>query len=74
MHEMKTKPNNISSGSGREKKQMWMSACCALHTTALVAALVRSSNHRFTYAKSNGWMSMHSYHGGYPTISHINNP
>jgi hypothetical protein len=37
MHEMKTKPNNISSGCGREKKQKWMSACCALHTTALVA-------------------------------------
>jgi hypothetical protein len=38
MHEMKTKPNNISNGCGREKKQKWMDACCALHTTALVAA------------------------------------
>jgi hypothetical protein len=38
MHEMKTKPNNISSGCGREKKQKLMSACCAIHTTALVAA------------------------------------
>jgi hypothetical protein len=37
MQEMKTKPNNISSGSRREKKQKWMSACYALHTTVLVA-------------------------------------
>jgi hypothetical protein len=31
--------------------------------------LVRSSDHRFACARSNGWMPMHSYHGGYPTIS-----
>jgi hypothetical protein len=73
MHEMKTKRNNISSGCGREKKQKWMSACCAFHTMALVVALVRSSDHRFACARSNGWMSMHIYHGGYLTISHIYN-
>jgi hypothetical protein len=22
-------------------------------------------------ARSNSWMHMHTYHGGYPTISHI---
>jgi hypothetical protein len=38
MREMKIKPNNISSVCGREKKQKSMSACYALHTTALVTA------------------------------------
>jgi hypothetical protein len=42
---------------------------CSLYNT-VSSGSVRLGDHHDACARSNGGMHMHSYHGGYPTISH----